>query len=278
MPTVRINNIDCYYEIHGSGNPLILIAGLASDSQSWQPMLGGLAEYFKVIIFDNRGIGRTQYPRESFQISTLALDTVCLLDKLAIEKADILGHSMGGCIAQEIAIEYPQRVNKLILASTSAAVSEKSVVLFEGLLKDLESGKNYESFIREFFDLIFTPEYLKNKENIESAVKYALDYPFPVTSEGFRLQVEALSNFSSQDRLDKIKAATLLMIGRKDTLVTAEEAQLLIDKIPFIKTLYLENAAHSFQVEQPDLFVSRTVEFLLQGKSHGGLRYEKDYL
>jgi len=130
MPSVRINNIDCYYEIHGKGSPLILIAGLASDSQSWKPILGGLAEYFKVVIFDNRGIGRTQYPRDSFRISALALDTVCLLDALAIKKADILGHSMGGYIAQEIAIEYPERVNRLILASTCAATSRKNKSLF----------------------------------------------------------------------------------------------------------------------------------------------------
>jgi len=271
MPSVKINNIDCYYEIHGNGSPLILIAGLASDSQSWQPVLGGLAENFKVVVFDNRGIGRTQYPQDSFRISTLALDTVCLLDELAIEKADILGHSMGGYIAQEIAIEYPERVNRLILASTCAATSQKNRFLFGGLLKTLESRKSYELFIREFFDLIFTPEYLNNKENIESVVKSALDYPFPVAPEGFRLQLEALKNFSSQDRLNRIKASTLLMAGRKDALVTSEEAQLLADKIPFLKLLYLENAAHSFQVEQPGLFVDCAVEFLLQKKDSRGI-------
>ena len=266
MPIAKINNIDCYYEIHGKGSPLILIAGIASDSQSWQPILGGLAEYFKVVIFDNRGIGRTRYPQDSFQISTLALDAVCLLDELAIEKADILGHSMGGCIAQEIAIEYPERVNKLILANTCAALSLKNKSLFANLLKILESG-NYELFIREFFSLIFTPEYLSDKDLIEAAVKAALNYSFPVTPAGFRLQLEALGNFNSQDRLDKIKSATLLMAGRKDILVTFEEVQLLAGKIHFIKTLYLENAAHSFWVEQPGFFADCTVEFLLKRRT-----------
>ena len=151
MPIARINNIDCYYEIHGNGSPLVLIAGLASDSQSWQPVLGRLTKHFKVIIFDNRGIGRTRYPQESFQISTLAQDTVCLLEHLAIEKADILGHSMGGYIAQEIAIEYPQKVNRLILVSTRAASSLRTKSIFTEMLKILESGKNYDLFIRKFF-------------------------------------------------------------------------------------------------------------------------------
>jgi len=262
MPSTSINNIDCYYEIHGSGSPLVLIAGLASDSQSWHPVINGLAGHFRVVVFDNRGIGRTRYPRESFQISTLARDTVCLLDELAIEKADILGHSMGGYIAQEIAIEYPQRVNRLILAGACAATSQKNKILLGGLLKILESGRSYESFIREFFSLIFTPEYMGNKGIIDPAVKSALDYPFPVTADGFRLQLDALSNFSSLDRLSRIGTAALLMAGRKDTLVTAEESQLLADEIASAKIIYLENAAHAFQVEQPDSFIEYVVGFL----------------
>jgi len=261
MPFAGINNIDCYYEIHGSGSPLVLIAGLASDSQSWQPVLSGLAKRFKVIIFDNRGIGRTRYPSENFQISTLALDTVSLLDELKIDKADILGHSMGGCIAQEIAIEYPERVNNLILANTCAVVSPKNKSLFGSLFKTLESG-NYELFIRDFFRLIFTPEYFSDKRNIESAVRSALSYPFLVTPEGFKLQLEALSNFSSQERLSRIKSVALLIAGGKDMLVTLEETQLLTDKIPFVKPLRLENASHSFQIEQPGLFIESIVEFL----------------
>lgn len=265
MPVAKINNIDCYYEIHGKGRPLVLIAGLASDSQSWQPIIGGLVKHFKVVVFDNRAIGRTRYPPESFQISTLALDTVCLLDVLAIDKADILGHSMGGCIAQEISVEYPERVNKLILASTCAAIPQRNKSLFGNLLKTLESESSYELFLREFFRLIFTTEYLSDKKTIEAAVKSALDYPFLVTPEGFRLQLEALSSFNSQERLNKIRSSTLLMVGRKDILVTPEETRLLADKIPFVKTLYLENAAHSFQVEQPELVIDKTIEFLSSG-------------
>lgn len=262
MPSVRMNHIDCYYEVHGSGSPLVLIAGLASDSQSWKPVLNGLAERFKVIIFDNRGIGRTHYPPTSFSISTLALDVVSLLDVLLIEKANILGHSMGGCIAQEIAISAPEKVDRLILVNTCATASQQNKLLCHGMLETLESGKNYELFIREFFRWIFTPEYLGNKTVVESAVKDALHYPFPITPEGFRKQLEAWSGFNSSDRLNRIKAATLLMAGKKDRLITSEETQKLTEKIPHAKTLYLQEAAHSFQVEQPDLFVNHVIEFL----------------
>jgi len=263
MPSVKVNDIDCYYEIHGSGHPLLLIAGLVSDSQSWKPAVRELEKDFKVIIFDNRGIGRTRYPKTSFSISTLAADTIGLLDKLGIEKSDILGHSMGGFIAQEIAIEYPERVNKLILANSCVCVSQKNRSMFASFLKILEQDQNYELFIREFFKLIFTPGYLNNKEIIEPAIKSAVQYSFPVTVEGFKLQLEAIGKFHSQERLNKIKAKTLILAGKNDIMVTAEETQLLADKIPGAKILFMENAAHSFQVEDPGSFVSYLNKFLL---------------
>lgn len=262
MSQIKINNIDCYYEIYGSGQPLVLIAGLASDSQSWQPVVQGLAEHFQIIIFDNRGIGRTCYPEDNFDIATLARDTVALLDALKIDRANILGHSMGGCIAQKIAAENPTRVRKLILVNTFAAVPQKSRPLFDDLLKILDSGTNYELFIREFFQLIFTREYLQCKKALEAAVTYAVRYPYPVMPEGFRRQLVALNGFDAKDLLSRITAPTLIMAGKEDILVGVDEAKALAEKIPSAKTLYVEKAGHAFQIEQPDFFVKNTVDFL----------------
>ena len=135
MPTAKIKNIDCYYEIYGEGVPMLLIGGLASDSQSWQGVIDGLMKDFKIIVFDNRGVGRTKCPEGSFDVKTMAEDAVMLLDSLGIEKANILGHSMGGYIAQEIAIAHPGRVDKLILESTAAVTSERNKTLFTNLVR-----------------------------------------------------------------------------------------------------------------------------------------------
>jgi len=262
MPTVETNNINCYYEIHGQGRPLVLIAGLGSDSQSWQPVLVELAKHFKVVVFDNRGIGRTKYPQENFDIGTMAQDTLGLIDTLGIERADILGHSMGGCIAQEVAIKHPQKVNKLILASVSAFTSERNKLLFTDLLRLLEEGIPYELFLREFLFWIFTPEFFNNNENVDSAIKYLLDYPYPITLDGFRRQVEALNKFTSQGRLDRIKAETLVLAGRKDILITSKEVENLSGKISNAKAVYLENAAHSIHMEEAESFIKSIVDFL----------------
>lgn len=262
MPTVRISNIDCYYEIQGEGKPLVLIAGLGSDSQSWQPALSELVKHFKVVTFDNRGIGRTKCPGDNFDIATLARDTVGLIDALGIEKANILGHSMGAYIAQELAITHPQRVEKLILAAACAVTSQRNRFIFDNMISFLESGIEYELFIKEFFCWIFSPEFFNNKENLDAAIKYALDYPYPITLDGFRQQVQALNSFSSLDRLDKIKAETLLIVGIKDILITLEEAGILIKKIPSLKPVFLERAAHSVHVEDAQGFVENIVNFL----------------
>ena len=262
MPTVKINNIDCYYEVHGKGKPLVLIAGLGSDSQSWQPALLEFAKHFKVIVFDNRGIGRTKYPQDNFDIRTMAQDTVSLIDELEVERCDILGHSLGGYIAQEVAINHPQKVNRLILASTSAFTCERNKFLFTNLLRLLEEGIEYELFLREFFFWIFTPRFFNNNTNVDSAIKYLLDYPYPITLEGFRKQAEVINEFRSLDRLDRVKAETLVIAGEKDILITPEEAKMLSEKIANVKLVFLENAAHSIHMEETENFVKCIVDFL----------------
>ena len=104
MPTVKVDDLDIYYETHGEGPPLLLVAGLASDSQSWQPVLDTLAADFKVIVFDNRGVGRTTPQEATTSITRMADDCVGLAQQLGIEKFHLLGHSMGGFIALETAI------------------------------------------------------------------------------------------------------------------------------------------------------------------------------
>src|SRR5690606_15659298 len=119
MPKARSNGIELYYEIHGSGKPLILIAGLGYSHWQWHKMIPLLAEHFQVITFDNRGVGQSEKPAGPYTAQMLAQDTIGLLDELNLEKAVIAGHSMGGFIAQSIALDFPQRVEKLILCSTN---------------------------------------------------------------------------------------------------------------------------------------------------------------
>ncbi|MEE8470206.1 MAG: alpha/beta hydrolase [Dehalococcoidia bacterium] len=120
MPTARIGDINVYYETYGEGQPLLLIAGLGADLTGWILQIPEFSRKYRVIVFDSRGSGRTDAPDMPYSIEMLADDTAGLLDALGVEKAHILGLSMGGCIAQELALKYPQRVKGLILAATLA--------------------------------------------------------------------------------------------------------------------------------------------------------------
>ena len=120
MPKIQTNNIELYYETYGGGGkPLVLISGLGYSNWQWHKMVPLLAKHFQVITFDNRGVGQSDKPAGPYTAGMLARDTVGLLDALKIEKAIIAGHSMGGFIAQAIALDFPQRVEKLILCSTN---------------------------------------------------------------------------------------------------------------------------------------------------------------
>ncbi len=254
MTIAEINDIECYYEIHGTGRPLVLIGGLASDSQTWQLVLDRLKELFRVIIFDNRAVGRTKDAGKPLDIPVMANDTVTLLEHLGVGNAAILGHSMGGYIAQEIAITYPARVNKLVLASTAACTSGRNKHLFLNMADIYEETASYEKLLKEFMVWMFTPGYFDDKERTDEFIRCALDHPYRQTPEDFKRQVEAYIEYSSLDRLDRIQAETLVLSGEKDILITREETDLLASGIPNARVKHIAGTAHSIQTESPEKF------------------------
>ena len=118
MPNANINGINIGYQVHGNGEPLILLAGLGGDRNAWFLQVDTFKEHYRTITYDTRGTSSSGTSGSPCTIKIMADDTIGLMDHLSIDKAHILGVSMGGMIAQEIAIKYPQRVMKLILVST----------------------------------------------------------------------------------------------------------------------------------------------------------------
>src|SRR5271163_479257 len=125
MPTAKLRNVETYYEIHGQGEPLIFVCGLSIDHRFWQAQIRGLSREFQVIVFDNRDTGQTKYEGTEYGINDLADDIADLLDELKIDKVHLFGFSMGGFIAQSFAARYPQKLKSLILAGTTAKVSNR---------------------------------------------------------------------------------------------------------------------------------------------------------
>ena len=261
MPTLKLNDISLYYEVHGSGDPLVLIAGLASDSQSWGPVIPLLARQFQLILFDNRGSCRTLSAEQSFSLSQNAADVRELLEYLEIPRAHLLGHSMGGYIAQLLAIHTPERVQRLILAGTSGQSSARNNQMMQDWR---DTDLTPEQFFRNFFYWIYTPHFFENTGLVKRTLNYVLKYPYAQSQTAFSSQVDACGNFSGAGDLSQILAPTLVLCGNEDIMVPIAESRVLTGKIPGAQLTIIQNAAHAIHMEQPAEFVSSITDFLKQ--------------
>lgn len=264
MPKLKINNIEFYYEIHGKGFPLFLIAGLASDSQSWLPIIHLLSQDFQVIIFDNRGCGRTTPMNTEITISEIADDCKLLADHLNFNRFHVLGHSMGGMIAMDLATRFPSYINKMILVGTATHISYRNKILLNYLADSFEAKMSLRSWFENLFLWLFTDSFLSDRNQVEAAVKFALDYPYPQSPSAFRKQVEAVIDFNCSDRLSSIKTETLIINGCEDKIFSPIFSQNSLQKIQNTHFVEIPNAAHSVFLEQPEKFCSAILNHLLE--------------
>ena len=266
MPAVRANEIDIYYEEHGSGEPLLLIMGWGGNAATWKPQLPGLAERFRVITFDNRGVARTSAPEGPYTVAELAGDAVALLDALDVPRAHVLGISMGGMVAQELALNYPERVGALVLGCTTPGSDRAAGVaeLYEKIntfrAMDGDGGPDLVWFA-EFLHHLWTDEALtKSDEYLQDFVFSIIRYP--PTGHGLRAQADAVAAHDTFDRLPCIRHPTLVMTGAEDTLIDPGNSEILAERIPDAGLLVFGGLKHAFHLERPDLINPPVIEFL----------------
>ena len=262
MPRVKLSAISLYYETHGKGHPILLISGLNSDNASWAGICAKLAKHFRVITFDNRASGRSDAPDSKYSIRDLADYAIDLLGHLRIKKCHIIGHSMGGYIAQELAIHYPERVGKLILEATAFVSSARNNMLVNDFLKRFEKDHDNEALMRSWAYWSFSPKTFERKNYIEQFIKNASAYPYLQSAEGFKGQINALESFNACARIKNIKAKTLVIIGSDDILIYPEESMKLARGIKGSIFEEIKDAGHCVHVEKPDVFTSKVIQFL----------------
>jgi pimeloyl-ACP methyl ester carboxylesterase len=240
-----------------------MIMGLSANMDWWDPKLvEETSKKYKTVVFDNRGAGRTDAPKIDYSIKMFADDTAKLMDSLKIQKAHVLGISMGGMIAQEFALTYPQRVEKLVLCSTNCGAS-KSVPPAPKILNLLMGGASgtSEDIIKNTIPILFTEDFIKSNPDIMKVVTERL-MKAPIAPDAFTRQVKAIMVWDTYARLPKIKAPTLVMHGKKDILVPPENAKILADRIPGAKLAYLEKSAHALFSQETDKVVDTLLKFL----------------
>ncbi|MCE7733965.1 MAG: alpha/beta hydrolase [Candidatus Heimdallarchaeota archaeon] len=254
MPYCESNEINLYYEITGNGEPLLLIAGITASTLIWpRYFVDKLSKKYQVIIFDNRGVGKTDGPNYPYSIDQFTKDTIGLMNHLGLESVNLYGESMGGMIAQNLVLKYPDRIKSLILAVTTTG--NKGVKLTEGaryLLLNHLKGDYMEDNLK-FYEYVYTPEFFdRHRETIKNLLENPPDYP--VQQEyAYRHQLAAISStHDTKDQLHEIKIPTLILVGMKDRLVPPQNSLLIHDLIPNSKLIKYENAAHMYRFEEPN--------------------------
>ncbi len=265
MPSEKLNGVELYYEIHGRGEPLLLVAGLGSDSRSWGPFLKYLARRRMVIAFDNPGVGRTVAPDAGIGIRHIADDAAALAERLGFPFLDLFGHSMGALAALDLARRRPDRVKKLVLAGIAAPVSERNRALFSHWASCRESGMAPELWFENVYFWIFSARFFANGQAVREAVARAVESPYLPAASAFRKQVEAIAGYDCSGCLSGIAAKTLVLGGQEDLLFPPEACARLAREIPGAAFSLLETAGHALHLEQPRAAAERVLEFLSDG-------------
>ena len=259
---MKKGNPSLYYEMHGKGYPLLLISGLNADSASWAGVCGKLAKHFCVIAFDNRRSGRSDKPKKRYSIREMADDAIGLLDHLQIKKCHVIGHSMGGYIAQEMAIFYPERIEKLILEATAYVSSARNNMLFNDFLKRFEKDHDNEALMRLWTYWSFSPKTFERKDYIAAFIKNASTYPYLQSAERFKGQINAIASFNACIEIKNIKAKTFVIIGSDDILIYPAESMKLVKGIRGSIFEKIKDTGHCVHIENPDVFTSMIIQFL----------------
>ena len=259
--SLPVGDIDISYRILGQGDPIVLIMGYSSTMDTWDPrFLDSLSSKYKVLIFDNRGMGNTTAPPGNFSIAQFANDTAGLMTSLGIEKAHILGWSMGSFVAQELAIRYPERVNKTILYAGDCGGKE-SVMPSPQVLEDLlnTSGSPEERGMR-LFNLLFPKDWLSKQPPFYEW------FPIPKETslhENIERQAQAIATWPGAcDRLGSIKSPTLVVTGTEDVLTPPENAFILAQRINASWLVQFEGAGHGLMYQYPDRLAKIVEDFI----------------
>jgi len=268
MPTVKLRDVKLYYEAHGQGRPFVFLNATASDCEVWK--LYQVAEFsrdHRVILFDYRGTGRSGKPSIKYSTKMFADDLAALMDHLNADQAIVLGHSMGGRVAQLLALDHPEKVQKLILASTGASFPETKGLPFKVCQGMIERG--YENYLRQHWvEVGFTKEFAdKNPDRVERYLQARFAHLCPVE---FNLRhMIARQEHNTSDRLQDIRVPTLILIGSEEHDASSDlshqaSADVLGRGIPHARLVTLPDAKHAYFASHPDLVHRIIREFLEQ--------------
>jgi len=262
MAMCKNGDVTLYYEVHGDGEPLVFVSGLGGGAWSWFMQLPFFQQRYLVIVFDNRGAGRSSTPAGPYSMEDLALDVIAIMDNLRIDQAMVVGVSMGGMIAQQLCVIAPERVKGMVLGCTHCGKSQRIPPPGEVMeVLTNNEGLSPEEIIDKNIPILFNKSFVEaNPQIIEQYKRNALSVP-PQSPEGFASQIAAIQGFDVCEKLPTISTPVLIITGKKDILVPPENSRILHRLIPNSELVEFDDVGHAVHVEAADMFNKKVDEF-----------------
>ena len=253
VPSVPVAGTQLHVERRGDGEPLLLIQGMGANSDHWgEPFLAELERDFELVLYDHRGIGRSGPAADDLTTATLAADALALLGALQIERAHVLGFSMGGMAAQELALSAPERIATLTLASTSCGGTQSkptSAEVVQALTMAMLTGDR-ERVVRTGYDLLFSSAFAGDAANFPPFAQAALSHPASLNA--LMSQHGAILAHDAYGRLRGLDVPTLVVHGTEDRLLSHVNGDLVASMIPGARLMLLDGVGHLLFWEQPE--------------------------
>ena len=260
MPFADVGDARIHYEVTGPGDgiPVVLVMGLGTDMGGWDAMLPFL-EGYRVLRPDNRGVGRSDAPDQPYSIAGMARDTIKVMDAAGFRTAHVYGASLGGMIAQEIALSFPDRVRTLVLGCTSPGVVSMPGSL--GIIRLLLTRERYtpEESGRLAAPYLFHSAITEHPERVEEALRKRMNAP--ASPVGYRRQLQATLRWSSLTRLRRLHLPTLILHGDHDRLIPQVNGRLLARLIPGARFYSIKGAGHVYSTDAPGEAAGVVVRF-----------------
>ncbi|HUF68360.1 MAG TPA: alpha/beta fold hydrolase [Longimicrobiales bacterium] len=284
MPTsgsAAVNGQELHFEVEGEGDPLVLVMGIGYDSSIWKlHQAAALARHFRVVLFDNRDSGRSSRASGPYTIADMADDVAGLLDTLAVERAHLLGLSMGSMIGQEFALRHPDRLGRLVLCGSGAAPARSAfdpIGIWSWVKTHDTTG---EVFAAQQFVWLFSSRFLRDGMAVRQVMALLASNPHPVGADAYARQAQAYERHDVLDRLPGITAPTLVVAGEQDLLTPPWISEEVARAIPGARLEVIpgEGASHLVMLERPEEFNRVVTTFLTNAPAGGnvGVGHEVD--
>ena len=262
MPYALVDDVEIYWESHGEGDPLLIISGVGGSTWSYVESIAAWSPHFRVLVFDNMGGGLSSKPDRPYTIAEMADQAAAVLDGADVKGAYVVGLSMGGMIAQELALRHPARVCGLVLGCTHCGGTKRIPPSPEVIRRFSDNeGFSPEEIVEKNLRLLITVEFWQSgSESLQGYRERQLKAPIQ-PEHALKRQLEAIRTFDTCNRLPDIKAPTLIFAADRDLLVPPENGRILAERIPGAEIKILANSGHLIHLESAETFHQSVLRF-----------------